>query len=283
MKSVDLVGIAGSWVRLRAGDASATVAPSSGGRLASLVVNGHELLVTSSEGPYGWGAFPMVPYAGRIRHGTLRFRGQTYRLPITMPPHAIHGTLTGAAWELVDMPSEQQLVLAASLAPPWPFRGRVIQRFTIEPSALHLALELDADEPMPAWIGWHPWFRRRVVDASGVLELSVDPVSMLVRDGDGIPSGKRIPPTPRPWDDAFTDLRGVPRLRWPGLLCLDVESDCRYWVIYDEQPHGLCVEPQTAPPDAGNWMPEDEVLAAPGRPLRATMTLRWKPEGAGSR
>jgi hypothetical protein len=30
-------------------------------------------------------------------------------------------------------------------------------------------------------------------------------------------------------------------------------------------------------------MPEDEVLAAPGRPLRATMTLRWKPEGAGSR
>ncbi len=30
-------------------------------------------------------------------------------------------------------------------------------------------------------------------------------------------------------------------------------------------------------------MPEDEVLAAPGRPLSATMTLRWEPEAGAPR
>jgi aldose 1-epimerase len=277
---IDRAGTGGPVIRLRVGDASAAVAPASGGRLASLAIDGRELLVTSADGSYGWGAFPMVPFAGRIRNGRLRFRGTTYDLPLTMPPHAIHGTLTATAWETVGTPSEDHVVLAASLVPPWPFRGRVTQRFRLERTALHLALELDADESMPAWVGWHPWFRRQVEGASGELQLTVDPGAMLLRDGDGIPAGATVPPAARPWDDAFTDLRAAPRLRWPGLLRLEIESGCRYWVIYDEQPHGLCVEPQTAPPDAANWMPEESVLVEPGRPLIATMTLRWGPDGA---
>jgi aldose 1-epimerase len=269
-------------LELRAGNVVASIAPGEGGRLASLAVDGHELLVTSSDGPYGWGAFPMVPYAGRIRHGELRFRGRTHHLPITMAPHAIHGTLTGAAWKVAGAPADDHLALTARLTPPWPFRGRVLQRFRLEPSALHLSMELEADEPMPAWIGWHPWFRRQV-EGAGPLELSVDPEWMLVRDREGIPTGGRVRPTPRPWDDVFTGLHEAPRLRWPGLLRLSVESACPYWVIYDEQPHGLCVEPQTGPPDAGNWLPEDDVLVEPGRPLTAAMTLRWEPdERAGS-
>jgi aldose 1-epimerase len=267
-------------LELRTDNVVASVAPREGGRLASLVVDGHELLVTSSDSPYGWGAFPMVPYAGRIRHGDLRFRGRTYHLPITMPPHAIHGTLTGAAWQAAGTPARDDLVLTARLTQPWPFRGRVLQRFRLESSALHICMELDAEEPMPGWMGWHPWFRRRV-DGAGPLELSVDPEWMLVRDREGIPTGERVRPTARPWDDVFTDLPHAPRLRWPGLLRLSVESACRYWVIYDEQPHGLCVEPQTGPPDAGNWLPEEEVLVEPGRPLTAAMTLRWEPDAQG--
>ena len=269
-------------LELRTDSVVASVAPGEGGRLASLVVDGHELLVTSSDSPYGWGAFPMVPYAGRIRHGDLRFRGRTYHLPVTMPPHAIHGTLTDVAWEVAGTPARDDLVLTAPLTKPWPFRGRVVQRFRLESSALHLSMELDAEEPMPAWVGWHPWFRRHVEGAEP-LELSVDPGWMLARDREGIPTGEQVRPTARPWDDVFTDLRDAPRLRWPGLLRLSVESACRYWVIYDEQPRGLCVEPQTGPPDAGNWLPEEQVLVEPGRPLTAAMTLRWEPdEQAGS-
>jgi galactose mutarotase-like enzyme len=254
------------------------VAPAQGGRVASLAVAGHELLVTSAESVYGWGAFPMVPFAGRIRHGQLRFRGQTHELPRTMPPHAIHGTLTDVAWGVVAPPAAAEVVLSAPLRPPWPFHGQVFHRFRLEPGALHLDLRVEAEEPMPAWVGWHPWFRRHVEGATGELELAVRPGRMYVRDAEGLPTGQAAPPPPRPWDDVFADLSAAPRLRWPGLLTLDMESACGYWVIYDEQPHGLCVEPQTAPPDAANWIPEEALLVEPGRPLLAAMTLRWRPD-----
>ena len=39
-------------------------------------------------------------------------------------------------------------------------RGAVTQRFELEPDRLRVTLELTADEPMPASMGWHPWFRR---------------------------------------------------------------------------------------------------------------------------
>lgn len=272
----------GGRILLRAGAASAWVAPADGGRLASLAVAGHELLVTSADSPYGWGAFPMVPFAGRIRRAELHFRGRAYRLPVTMPPHAIHGTLVDVPWEVSGTPAADAAVLSARLGSPWPFRGRVTQRFRLEPTALHATLELEAEEPMPAWMGWHPWFRRRVEGATGELDLEVHPAVMYVRDEEGIPTGTATPPPPRPWDDVFEGLAAPPHLRWPGLLDLDVESSCRYWVIYDHQPAGICVEPQTAPPDAVHWLPETAVLVEPGRPLVATMTLRWGPGSAGT-
>lgn len=263
-------------VELTAGSAVARVVPDAGGRLGSLEIGGHELLVTSGPEPYGWGAFPMAPYAGRIRRGELTFRGKTYRLPVTMPPHAIHGTLPQAPWKVVGEPGQDSLTLAAELADPWPFRGIVTQRFRLEPTALHASLELDAAEPMPASMGWHPWFRCQVDGASGDLELDVDPAWMYARDADNVATPELVRPKPHPWDDCFTGMRRPPLVRWPGLLELEIESDCRYWVVYDEPEHATCVEPQTAPPDALNWMPEKDVLVEPGKPLVATMSLRWR-------
>src|ERR1700726_1754146 len=89
-------------ISLTAGPARAEVAPEAGGRVASLVVHGFELLVTESQataalgrppGPYGWGLFPMAPWSGRIGRGHFTFAGHLYQLPINFPPHAIHGTL----------------------------------------------------------------------------------------------------------------------------------------------------------------------------------------------
>jgi aldose 1-epimerase len=31
-----------------------------------------------------------------------------------------------------------------------------------------------------------------------------------------------------------------------------VESDAPWWVVYTEDTEGVCIEPQTAPPDAAN-------------------------------
>ena len=64
-----------------------------------------------------------------------------------------------------------------------------------------------------------------------------------------------------------------PLLRWPGFLELTIESDCPDWVVYTEPRDAMCVEPQTAPPDALNGEP---AIVEPGRPLVAEMTWRWR-------
>ncbi len=169
--------------------------------------------------------------------------------------------------------SSQSGSIATDLGSDWPFAGRAVQRFELSADSLTCRLEVHADEPMPASIGWHPWFLRRLEGVPGEVELDLDAGAMLVRDADGIATDRRVEPPPGPWDDCFVDLRRPPLLRWPGFLELSVESDCPAWVIYTEPEDALCVEPQTAPPDALNRKP---AIVEPGRPLVATMTWRWR-------
>ena len=97
---------------------------------------------------------------------------------------------------------------------------------------------------------------------------------MFRRDGAGIATTELGPPPPGPWDDCFTDLRRPPVLRWPRFLELTIESDCPTWVVYTVPDHAICVEPQTAPPDALNTGTASIVI--PGRPLASEMTWTWR-------
>jgi aldose 1-epimerase len=259
---------------LEAGDARLVLDPEQGGRVASLVIAGDEILAHSGDDPVAWGSFPMVPYAGRVRRGRFSFRGREVALPLRLPPHAAHGTVLDRPWDVVD-----PRTLAIDLGPDWPFRGRVTQRFDLGADQLDVALELEADEPMPAVVGWHPWFRRRLSGStarpappSPPAELRFDAPRMLARDAEGIPSGALVAPTPGPWDDCFTGLRSAPRLHWPERLALEISSSCDFWVVYDEPPDTICLEPQSGPPDVLN---HDPPIVEPGRPLRATMRWSW--------
>jgi len=268
-------------MRLSAGDATLEISPADGGRIASFAVAGRELLVTGRTAPMQWGCYPMVPYAGRVRNGRFSFEGRDYRLPLGLPPHAIHGVVYDRPWRVDDANT-----LSIELGPRWPFAGRVVQRVDLEPGRLSVTLELHAAEPMPATLGWHPWFRRRLgregagPDAlSAEAELELDAGSMYLRDAEGIPTGRLVPPTAGPWDDCMTDLRSDPIVRWPGVLELELRSDASDWVVYTEPDHAICVEPQTGPPDALNIRP---VVVEPGRPLTATMEWRWRSLGAAA-
>lgn len=267
---------------LSAGDARLTISPADGGRMTSLVIGGHEVLVTEGYGPIAWGCYPMAPFAGRIRDGRSSFAGRAIDLPLNMPPHAIHGTVFERAWT-VDGPN----ALSIDLGPDWPFAGRADQTFALRPDGLDVALSVSSDDgPMPVSLGWHPWFRRHLGGtaatarpASGAVELAFDAGRMLERGADGLPTGAWTTPGPHPWDDCFTDLVAPPRVSWPGILAIELASSARYWVVYDEQPSGICVEPQTAIPDAVNLDARGRetglIIAEPGRPATATMTWRW--------
>jgi aldose 1-epimerase len=266
----------GRLLVLESGGARLEISPAAGGRMGSFVVDGHELLARAGSGPFDGGSFPMVPYPGRIRDGTFEFDGRRVDLPRNLPPHAIHGTVFDRAWAIVD-----ERTLSIDLGPVWPFAGRVTQQFDLEDEELRTSLTLEADQPMPGAVGWHPWFPRRLTGsatkpaaASPPAILRFDAARMFVRDAAGIPTGELIEPTARPWDDCFTGLRSPPILTWPGVLSLELTSSCDYWVVYDEPADTICVEPQSSPPD---FVHIDPVVVTPDQPLTATMTWRWRP------
>jgi len=265
---------------LRAPGAEAVLDPSAGGRIAALRVDGRDLLLTEGRGALAWGCYPMAPWAGRLRSGILRWRGEEHRLPTDLlPPHAIHGTLLERPWEVVEA-GARQATLAADLRPPWPWPGRVVARLELSTGSLRAALEVHAaDRPMPAIVGWHPWFPRVLRDAAGapqggpaVVRLAAG--GMLRRGSDGIPTGEVVPVPPGPWDDCFVGVARPPAVRWPGSLEVRVESDARFWVVYTEREEGVCVEPQTGPPNGLNT--GEHAVVEPGRPLAAALEFSWQ-------
>jgi aldose 1-epimerase len=263
---------------LESGDARLEVDSAAGGRIASLIIDGSDLLARTGSGALYWGCYPMVPFPGRIRDGTFEFDGRRIELPRNLPPHAIHGTVMDRPWTVVD-----DQTLSIDLGPTWPFAGRVTQRFALGDDQLRVSLTLEADEPMPGAVGWHPWFPLRLTGTasrpaapSPPAVLGFDAARMFVRDASGIPTGELVEPTARPWDDCFTGLRSAPSLTWPGVLSLEMTSSCDYWVVYDEPADTICVEPQSSPPD---FVHLDPVVVTPSQPLTATMTWRWRSPG----
>src|SRR5690242_19093642 len=74
--------------------------PAPGGRLASIVVEGLELVVTSGDRTADWGCYVMAPFAGRIRDGRFTYKGTEHQLPRNMGQHAIHGTVFERPWKV---------------------------------------------------------------------------------------------------------------------------------------------------------------------------------------
>lgn len=247
-----------------------------GGRLASLTWDGVELLrrrTSERVNPVWYGCYPMAPFAGRIGHGRFAFDGIDYELETNDPPHALHGNVFARAWEYLGADDG---VHAFEIATDerWPFPAHVRSTVAVTESSVTLGLSVASDVRQPAWVGWHPWWVRRVhragMPVGSELQIHNAARTMLERVN-ALPTGARVPVPPGPWDDAFTDLDGPMVLTWPDALRVEMTSDAPWWVIYSEQPDAICVEPQTAPPDAIRLGLAPTVT--PGSPV--TLTTTW--------
>jgi aldose 1-epimerase len=238
-----------------------------GARLSSLRVGARERLLTRKHGAAAtaWGAYPMVPYAGRVRDGRFVHAGAQHQLPLNFGAHAIHGTVFDVSWSTTEQ-SAKHAVFVAPLGARWPFAGRVTHEVSIDRAERSVACTLTVTttaESMPAQVGWHPWFVRPA-------RLEVDFAEMYVRDDAHIATNRRIPPPPGPWDDCFVGPRRAPNIVFDDGARIAVESDCDHWVVYDMPTHALCVEPQSGPPDGFTLAPH---VITPTEPLRRTMKL----------
>ena len=219
-----------------------------GGRMTSIKWRELEFAVPFRGSPLTNGWYPMAPWAGRIRDGIIKSAaGSEFQLPTNIdPPHAQHGFGFTSSWQEIG-PGRSLLHL------PKPYGGATVEQ-TIEvlDDAIRWSLEYDANGcDLPAWLGMHPWFVRDL-ERGGSAEIEFSAGTMLKRGDDGLPTGERISPTPEPWDDAFTNIVGTPAVVWEDVARIDIESDAAWWVVYTEDSDGVCIEPQTAPPDAAN-------------------------------
>lgn len=266
---------------LTAGPASVRVDRERGARLASLVVHGHELLVQPEPGSDGGpsdplvsGCYPMAPFAGRVRGGRFAWGGQIHELEPNHRGHAMHGTVFDRPW-LLELADDGYLRMRCDLQPGWPFAGWAVHEVALSATTLELRLEVHtAGDPFPATMGWHPWFSRRL-GVGDEAEVDLRAARWYPRGDDGLPLGiVEPPPAQGPWDDCFTAVTWPVRVSWPGALDLTITSTCDDVVLYDESSDGVCVEPQTGPPDALNHLDWVTVVRS-GRPLVAEMALTW--------
>jgi aldose 1-epimerase len=237
---------------LRAGKLEVALAPEAGGRIARIRYDGVEWLVDEQQGgaaTIAWGCYPMVPWAGRIRHGRFNFDGRAYALPTNFGEHAIHGVGFALPWQ-IDSIAADSATLSLKLPEDdyWPFGGTATQAIHLTPHRLELRLAVQAGtQPMPAVLGWHPWFRKPD-------QLLFEPEAMYPRDEEGIARLPLESASPGPWDDCFINQKAITLVYAGQRLTLRANTD--HWVVYDAAPNATCVEPQTGPPDGFNLSPK---------------------------
>ncbi len=258
-------------------DNAKAVIDTNGGRLASLQIGGVEVLLTEGEKPTRWGSFPMIPWCGRLAGGKFDWYGKEYQFPLTSPPHANHGVAHMQEWKLFNS-SPQVLNLIVDLEFPWTFGGFARQRFQVTDNQLLVEAMVEAGQyRMPVMIGWHPWFRRQLMNATGPVgseaQLAIHPTHRYETDRKMIPTGSLVSVGPQPWNDCFVGLRRPPVISWPGVLEMTIESNLDHWVVFTEPEHALCVEPQSGPPNEFNLWPR---MIQPGQRFLASMTWSWR-------
>jgi aldose 1-epimerase len=256
-------------IELRSLDGTAVFDLADGARLTRLVLGGRSLVVPRDDrAPMWWGAFVMAPWTSLLRGG-FTYAGRHHPVAPADSDAAWHGVVHAVPWSL-DAATDDELSASAALGAPWPLGGRAEMRARLVPAALELTLRVRAgEEPMPAAIGWHPWFVRRLDDVEVRVRVP-DGASVQQRDADGVPTGAWADASGRAgsWNDCVrTD--GPVDLDYGAAGRLRITSSSAYATLFTEAPDGVCVEPVTSPAEQ-----MDDVVD-PGAAVELRIRVEW--------
>lgn len=293
-----------SLIELSNDSGSVVLMPSAGASLRSLrpriaetsyelLTGGLEKPINETALPQGTGSFIMAPWVNRVHRGLLVTEHGEFQLPVNSGEHSIHGTVRGREWEVVSQ-GDAAATMLIELEEPWPFKGHVVYRVSLEGPALKQILEVHAaagERRFPAGVGWHPWFRRSL----GAAELGVQ--ADVVAQWE---LGAQIVPTGSTEDtEAVRKLKGgskfsagevdgcfqfggdrTAEIRWPELtLQMSSSPEISQVMVYSPE-HSVCVEPQTTTVnafqlDARGIAGTGTCFVSPDNPLVATTTWSW--------
>jgi aldose 1-epimerase len=175
----------GELVTLSYGKYSLVVAPGFGARIVSFRDGRRDLLRPTPDDVilhpkvYEFAGFPLMPYSGPLFGPGFAFRGSNYALDRTVreEPTATHGDAWISHFNIVHKTSDS-LALELAHEPEigtFPFRWRGYVGYSLTQAGLTIALRVTSRDhrPMPAGIGFHPYFPKHAgtrlrFDAVGV-------------------------------------------------------------------------------------------------------------------
>jgi aldose 1-epimerase len=259
---------------LQAGEHRVDIAPEMGA-VASWSWRGRDIFrptrpeAIAARDPLGVACFAMAPWVSRIRDSRFAFAGRAVQLkPETDPrlgAYAIHGEAWRALWRVRERSASHAVLTAGSLAPgagAWPWAYEVLQAIRLDDDGLHMTLTLSnrSAETMPYSFGLHPYFLR-----GAETRLTARTRRMMLLAPDGMPIGEEA--STHRWQDevltrgvqdhCYRDWDGVAALTRPqdGLRIAMRATGCDHLQVYAPDDDYVCVEPQTAGPDAVNCGP----------------------------
>ena len=202
------------------------------------------------------GAYPLVPYHNRLSQASITVRDETYRLSAhpAAKPHTLHGPSHTLPWD-VRLHDAARLVMTITYEgnDDWPWTFEAVQDFQVEDEVLSLSMSVanrDA-RPMPAGLGWHPYFASRE-------EVVTDAGFCWPHQEDYLPTGER----PEITDPMVQQQRATSYLeRWSEarVMCTDgptvtmtASSPFDFLVVHRGDASHICVEPVTHVANAWN-------------------------------
>lgn len=253
-------------IAIEKGQARLTLAPEIGGAIAAFTIGGRDVMRPLPEGDHdalSAASFPLVPFCNRIPNGRFTFDGREVVLPPNLEghPHALHGQGWRGVWTVETAEGAEAVLAYEHAAGDWPWTYRAEQRFVVSETGFRVALSVTntSDAPMPAGLGFHPYF---TVRAGETLTAANDGVWLI--DTEVLPTIHHPGPWEADWaagapvvghgliDHCYTgwDQRAV--LRAPGQpdTVITASKECLWLHVYD--PPGedfLCVEPCASRPN----------------------------------
>ncbi|HZC73712.1 MAG TPA: hypothetical protein VE442_23675 [Jatrophihabitans sp.] len=273
---------------LRSDELAVTLLPDVGARLHKIEVFGVDVLRTPATtdrhraDPFFWGGYHQAPWCNRLDANlAVRVGTQTVTLQSNFPDgSAIHGQVYDRPWAVAD---DGTFTIRGGGAGGWPWTYTLTLRAAVDGARLSLDYELTntSDEPMPAGLGLHPWFRNPAlvrIPTTEVFPLNAGPMGQSLE----LPTARQLPIDT---DACWTDLtEPVVEVIWPDQqLAMTMSAGTEDLVVVAAHPAqvgAVAVEPQTHAPAGLRRLLDGEPHAmqwvAPGAALRLAVSLAFR-------
>lgn len=242
----------------------------------------------------------LAPWSNRIAAGRFTFAGRPVQLRPDWPDGtAIHGVVKDRPWEILDRsPVSARLGFESAAHPDlnWPWAFDATARYELDEQSLEVELTIvNRDHaPMPAGLGFHPYFMRTLWDERDEVAIRTSlpgryPATGMIPTGPAradditqhLAAGR--PLAPLDLDDVFAGFDQATTITWPASrirAAISASPGLSHTVVYSPpgKPY-FCLEPVTMVNDGFNRAAAGDpgtgvVVLAPGQSLSAVMTIR---------